>query len=1023
VSVWESVAEAFESAVRLPRAERARFLDERCGDDLELRREVESLLAHDAAAGDYLTPPYVSQGSSGREFEDGALVGGFRILRRLGAGGMGSVHEAEQPNPYRRVAIKLLPAFADAAAARRFTLEAELLARMNHPSIAKVYAAGVDGTVPFLAMELVEGAVAITEHVSLRDLSTVETIELFRDVCAAIAHGHARAVVHRDIKPGNVLVDASGVAKVIDFGIALALDRADGDAGRMTRTGDVVGTLQYMSPEQATGRTADVDAQSDVHALGLLMYELVCGRRAYDLGGKTLPEALRAICEDAVPPARAARPKLPAELDWILSKALEKDRARRYASVAEFDADLARWLAHEPVLAREPGALHRGRLWARRHPTATVALALFAVSLALVSTLVLSVVARGREVFRLADAETLRDLERRADGLWPARPELAAAMAAWLDEARAVTANLDEHRRTLESLRARALAPTPAEEREEADTHPRAGELAALRREIDLRRRAHERRTGVARADEPEPDIALHARTDDWRELHAIAKGLIDVDRPGRGDPRLASALLRRAAQIEGCDLATLHDTAAWALFAAGDDEGAADEGMHALASSDSRADVEGSQAALADASSRARSPEALELEGAAIERLESTAREIESLVRRRRSWRFADASDAWWHERQADLVAALEAFTDPRTGLVQGDSPAHGLGIEKRLAFARSVERRSLLEPAEAWRAVIRDLASSADDARYGAFDLTPQIGLFPLGRDPASGLEEFADLATGTVPERDAAGRLLLKPESGIVFVLIPAGSFVLGAQSTDAGGRHYDPLAAPNESPLRHLDLAAFLLAKHELTQDQWRRATGSNPSLYAEGLRVLDERIGPMHPVENVSWDTCAVLLQRQGWSFPTEAQWEYAARAGTTTPWWTGAEPASLQGAANISDRHCRSVGPAHWRYEDAIDDGRVAHAPIGSYRANAFGLHDVAGNVYEWCADLYADHAALRRAGDGLVLDGAEERRVARGGSFENNDAYFARSSNRNADPPGQSTGNTGLRPARALWR
>ncbi len=394
-SQWDRMASILERAGALSGGERARFLDEECGTDRELRSEVESLLAHDDDTDDYLMPPHVQAVRVAAPLVEGQILGGFRLVRRLGSGGMGSVYEAEQAHPHRRIALKVLPALEhNAAVQRRFAQEGELLARMNHPAIAQIFETGVDGATPYFAMELVEDALTITEYTRRHALTVAQSIELIRHVCAAIAHGHAKGVVHRDIKPGNVLVDAHGTVKVIDFGIARALDVAEGEGARMTRTGDLVGTLQYTSPEQAEGRIGDVDAQTDVHALGLVLYEMICGRRAYAIEGKPLTQALRAISQDAIPRVRSLRSDLPPEVEWILAKALEKDRARRYASVHELDADLERFLAHQPVLAGPPSRIYEARKFVRRHRVGVAALA--AVFAALTIGLVVALSARNR---------------------------------------------------------------------------------------------------------------------------------------------------------------------------------------------------------------------------------------------------------------------------------------------------------------------------------------------------------------------------------------------------------------------------------------------------------------------------------------------------------------------------------------------------------------------------------------------------------------------------------------------------
>jgi len=1016
---WDEVARTFEDAAALAPEERARFLDTRCGEDVAFRRDVESLLEQDAVAVGYLEPPEAIQSARLHGPSEGAVVGGFTLLGRLGSGGMGIVHEAQQTNPERRVALKFLPPLSAAPGVRaRFELEGVLLGRMNHPSIAHVYAAGVDGHTPFIAMELVVSGVSITAYARRRSLSVAQSIALVRRVCAAVAHAHAKGIIHRDLKPGNVLVDESGAPKLIDFGVARALDEAEGGEQSLTRTGDLLGTLQYLSPEQADGARDELDAQTDVHALGLILYEILCGRRAHEVEGKTLTQALRWIAEETVPLARSVRPELPAELEWILAKALETDRARRYANVVELDRDLERFLVHEPVLAGPRSRAYELRLWARRHPTATAVLALGAVSVVAVVALALTTLARQREVFRLADAERLRDLERRAAAQWPATPDRIPALEAWLDEAHDLAAKLVEHRATLAELRTRALPRTADEAREEAESHPEAAALATLRDRIEHQRRTHARRTGGEPQRMPEPDLAAYKGLEDWVTLNSIAFHLVTQESMGAADPAIAQALAQRALEIEGSHRGAVLDTIAWAHYAAGEDEAAQAYAERAEAEDPDDEELVASIRELVERSSYARSPKELEAAAARIAQLEDEAAGLERIVGERRRWNFADETDGWWHDRLAALITSFERFADPTRGLITGRSPENGLGIESRLALAREVARLSLEEPAEAWRTAI---AAITANPRYQGFVLRAQSGLVPLGTDPDSKLEEFADIATGAVPARAENGRLMLTAESAVAFVLVPPGRFLLGAQAVDETKDQYDPAATAFEVPLRRMELAAYFLAKHELTQAQWLRATGSNPSRFPDGSLAENERITGMHPVESVSWHQCAEFARRQGWQLPTEAQWEYAARGDTTTPWWTGTDAASLQGAANLSDAHSRSVKLiAQHKYEMAIDDGRLVHAPIGSYRANPFGLHDVSGNVFEWCADWFAMYSAPRRPEDGLVLQPSERVRISRGGGYEN-DALSLRSSKRGADKPEQIAGSIGLRPARAI--
>ena len=383
-------------------------------------------------------------------------------------------------------------------------------------------------------------------------------------------------------------------------------------------------------------------------------------------------------------------------------------------------------------------------------------------------------------------------------------------------------------------------------------------------------------------------------------------------------------------------------------------------------------------------------------------------------------------SEDRWWRGQLTSLVAALESFSNPQTGLSgSGTDPQRGWGMQRRLELARTLEERSLSGPtaAQLWRAAIASIQDRAQCPRYGGLVIAPQLGLLPIGRDAHSGLWEFAHLPTGDPAVRGADGALVPSLGQGLVLVLIPAGTFWMGAQQQDPKGHNYEPRVSSGEGPVHSVTLDAFFLSKYEMTQDQWLRFTGNNPSAYPPGTVLGGHKTTLLHPVEQLSWRAATTLLRRLDLLLPTEAQWEYAARAGTETSWWTGNDVASLAGAANIADHFAHSHdGPNSWTYEDVLDDGYKVHAPVGSFRANPFGLHDVCGNDYELCRDGYGSYDLPERAGDG-ERQGADTRSyMVRGGAYHNA-SYAARSAVRTDVAPDYFDFSTGVRPVRALTR
>jgi tetratricopeptide (TPR) repeat protein len=308
-----------------------------------------------------------------------ARIGHYRILRKIGEGGMGRVYEAEQENPRRVVALKVIRAgFATPSRAKRFEHEAQTLGRLHHPGIAQIYEAGSvptdEGSEPFFAMELVRG-VSLTDYVARHALSMHARLELFVEICAAVQHAHENGVIHRDLKPANILVDEHGRPKILDFGLARLIDSDVQAVTMQTDVGQLLGTLPYMSPEQVAADPHGIDTRSDVYALGVILYEMLSGQLPHDVRTKVLHEAVRTIREEDPPPLSSIVREYRGDIENIVSRALEKERDRRYASAADLATDIGRFLRHEPIVARRPSAIYQLRKFAQRNRVLVVGIA------------------------------------------------------------------------------------------------------------------------------------------------------------------------------------------------------------------------------------------------------------------------------------------------------------------------------------------------------------------------------------------------------------------------------------------------------------------------------------------------------------------------------------------------------------------------------------------------------------------------------------------------------------------------
>jgi serine/threonine protein kinase/tetratricopeptide (TPR) repeat protein len=412
----------FEGAVKLPPDQRAAYLEEACGDDARLRQRVEALLQAHEQTGEILDKPpaavsaetfVITAGMVAVTEKAGDRIGRYKLLQQIGEGGCGVVYMAEQEEPVRRrVALKVIKLGMDTrSVVARFEAERQALALMDHPNIAKVLDAGATETGrPFFVMELVRG-VKITDYCDEAKLSTRERLDLFIQVCHAIQHAHQKGIIHRDLKPSNILVtinDGVPVPKVIDFGIAKATtDQRLTDKTLFTAFEQFIGTPAYMSPEQAVMTSLDIDTRSDIYALGVLLYELLTGKTPFDpkeLLQAGFDEMRRTIREkeperpstrlstmldadltDVAKRRQSDAPKLihllRGDLDWIVMKALEKDRTRRFETANGLAMDIQRYLNNEPVTARPPSSTYRFQKLVRRNKTIFAAIGAVAMAL------------------------------------------------------------------------------------------------------------------------------------------------------------------------------------------------------------------------------------------------------------------------------------------------------------------------------------------------------------------------------------------------------------------------------------------------------------------------------------------------------------------------------------------------------------------------------------------------------------------------------------------------------------------
>lgn len=891
-------------------------------------------------------------------------------------GGMGEVRAVWDRTLRRTLAMKVLLAGRGSGGSiglARFLDEARISAQLDHPGIVPVHALGLDpGGRVYYTMPLIRGKhlgeVFDAVRASDAEWTRERALSVLLRVCEAVAFAHSKGVLHRDLKPANVMVGPFGETYVMDWGLAKLI----GEPGDERPDGGALTVDRGVPTDAGDESSLMTRAGSIVGTPAYLAPELASGGTAdarsdlYSLGAM-LYELL------------TGRKPFGGEVSRSPLEILDALRAGPPPPIRSLDADVPPELEAvcERAMAREPGqrytdvmalaedlrAFLEGRVVAAYESGAIAELRKWvarnrATAAAAAAAVLLAIA--GSAGITVSEASRRAQVEERNDRLEEARAE--EARQAEIARARTEDVLRLSDLGRLDELEARAAVLWPL-------TPDLAGPLEewiADAEEVVARAEAKHRPTLEAlRGDALPYDDEARARDEEAQEGRAEREAFRQM-------------LVERKAEV-----AELH----------------------------AELERDGESAGLLDEIARFEDSVSL---------IEEKLAPLEALPFVRFTWEFATPEAQWEHDTLAGLIGRIEGFAG-EGGLLDD---VRG----RRSELDRIVELSAAGDAARAaWVEAIAAIGDAERTPAYGGLALEEQFGLVPIGTDPESGLWEFAHVQSGEVPDRDpATGELRLTEASSIVLVLIPGGSDTFGAQKTRQDWPNLDPDTFGWESPIYSFTLDPYFLSKYEMTQGQWLRTRGSNPSELHTGSSVPGTDIGAdttlLHPVETVGWGESVETLRRLGLSLPTEIQWEFAARAGLDTPWYTGEEFESLQGHANLADRTLAASGrmPPGADVIEWLDDGRVFHAAVGSYAPNPFGLHDVFGNVAEWCLDDYSTHANRPREGDGLRTLPIKTDRVSRGGCFLDGLRSARAAARKSAHGPVRDIG-LGLRPARSL--
>jgi formylglycine-generating enzyme required for sulfatase activity/serine/threonine protein kinase len=896
----------------------------------------------------------------------------LEVKGEMARGGMGAVLSVFDKNLRRDMAMKVMLKQSDVRsegstrAMARFLDEAQITGQLEHPGIVPVHELGIDadGRVYF-TMKLVQGEelASVYKRAWAEDdgWSVTRVLGLFLRVCEAMAYAHSRGVIHRDLKPANVMVGAFGEVYVMDWGLARI--QGEEDAVESELAPDKDAELVQSDREDLRGQSPDssfMTMQGDIMGTPAYMPPEQARGAIAEMDERSDVYAIGAMLYELL---AGRRPYSTLTENPNLIALLNMIREGSPLPVHEFHPEVPPEL--EAICEK-----------AMSHDKA----------------------GRYRDVGELGE-----DLRNYLEGRVVAAYETGALaeLKKWVRRNRGLS----------NSLAAGVLVL-----------------LAGVFVSTFFWREASNQAQSVLRLGDSRD---LHSLWVDARDLWpARPERARDMSRWLDRAGVLLSRLPEHREVLASLSIEALPRT---------EEEIEEDKKIHPLA-----ANLEQYRAAIPSIKEAIDSdPESEDADywRGKLKEYEPIIAELEEAVSERVTYNFEDQNKGWWHGALTQLIQKLELLEAQDYWLNQDKELGFVTGIkemQRRIKDAESLEEESFgsEEASALWKEAVRSISDETECPMYGGLELAPQLGLLPIGRDPSSGLWEFTHVQSrvgSRVPSRDPnSGELQLDRRHGLSFVLIPGGRFLMGAQAEDPSAPNYYPEAMPKEGPVHEVELAPFFLSKYEMTQEQFARAGYQRPSLYPAGTKIgLDSasgevvnEISQLNPVESVTWEESAYVCRVLDLALPTEAQWEYAARAGTTTPWWTGADGSGLQGAENLGDQSTQVIGQPAWTYEDWTD-GFPAHSPVNAMRPNPWGLYQILGNVGEWTAEVYQEgylQPATGPEGWHVQTDPAsDESRTIRGpGWFRTREGYRV-SARYAADPKNYKTEHFGLRPVRPL--